>query len=381
MNYFKGLTWDHPRGYRPLQAWAKADDTLKVEWDIQKLEGFESHPVDELAEKYDLLIVDNPSIGEAAEKKCLWPLEEFLTSEQMTYLRETSTGHSWESYQFGGKHWAIPVDAASQVCALADSNITAAPASWDDVLLLSKEHEGRVALSLGGPHALLTFYSICQSLGGKLFEGNDFILDATTATQALQILQAVFRRQNKALTHLNPIGLLDEMARGSFDLCPAIFGYVNYSTPDAGRTVKFFNTPHCGDPAVHGSVLGGTGLAVSLRCTPTPELIRHIMMYVSEQVQKTLVVESGGQPANIYAWKDKRANDMTNNFFSGTLDTVSRAYLRPKYHGYIPFQDTSSAIIRDGLINDIKAEDIFIAVKENYGKYGPQQRDADETEY
>lgn len=369
MNYFNGLTWDHPRGYRPLQAWAKADGTLKVEWDIQNLEGFESHPIDQLAEKYDLLIVDNPGIGEAVEKKCLWSLEDLLTPEQMTYLRETSTGHSWDSYQYQGKHWAIPVDAASQVCALADSDIDTVPASWDDVLLLSQEHEGRVALSLGGPHALLTFYSICQSLGGELFAGQRFVLDATTAVQALHIMQMLYRRQNKTLTSLNPIGLLDEMARGTFDLCPAIFGYVNYSTPDSGRSVRFFNTPHCGDPTVHGSVLGGTGLAVSLRCTPTPELIRHIMTYVSEQVQKTLVVENGGQPANICAWKDKRANDLTHHFFSGTLKTVTQAYLRPKYHGYIPFQDTSSALIRDGLINGLSMEEIFLAIKENHGKF------------
>lgn len=369
MSYFKGLTWDHPRGYRPLQAWAKADETLKVEWDIQKLEGFESHPIDDLAEKYDLLIVDNPGIGEAVEKKCLWPLEDLLTSEQMAYLRETSTGYSWDSYQYKGKHWAIPVDAASQVCALADSNIGIVPASWDDVLLLSQEHDGRVALSLGGPHALLTFYSICQSLGGKLFEGPCFVLDTRTAIQALHIMQALYRRQNKALTPLNPIDLLDEMARGTFDLCPAIFGYINYSTPDSGRRVKFYNTPHCGDSTVHGSVLGGTGLAVSSRCTPTPELIRHIMTYVSEEMQKTLVVENGGQPANILAWKDKRANDLTHHFFSGTLETVTQAYLRPKYHGYISFQDTSSAIIRNGLINGLSTEDIVLAVKENHRKF------------
>ncbi|KGT86035.1 hypothetical protein NG99_27080 [Erwinia typographi] len=363
MHHFKGLTWDHPRGYRPLQAWAKADRTLKVEWDIQKLEGFESHPIDELAEKYDLLIVDNPGIGEAAEKNCLWPLEDFLTPEEMSYLCETSTGHSWESYRYRGKHWAVPVDAASQVCALADCNISFPPASWDDVLLLSQQYERRVALSLGGPHALLTCYSVCQSLGGKLFDGDRFILDDETAIRALRIMQTLYRRQHKPLTALNPIGLLDEMAKGTFDLCPAIFGYINYSSAETGRRVKFFNIPHGGNPAVRGSVLGGTGLAISRRCSPTPELIRHIMAYVSEHVQKTLVVENGGQPANIYAWKDRHANDLTNNFFSGTLDTVSQACLRPKYHGYIPFQDSASEIIRHGLINEVPAGEIFAAIK------------------
>ncbi|MBT9432893.1 hypothetical protein JZM24_13480 [Candidatus Sodalis endolongispinus] len=369
MNLFKGLTCDHPRGYRPLQAWASADDALHVQWDIQTLEGFESHAIAALAENYDLLIVDNPGIGEAVEQRCLRPLEAFLTQEAIAYLRQTSTGGSFASYRYGDQHWAIPVDAAAQVCALAGNTTDAPPETWLDVVRLSQQLPGRTALSPGGPHALLTWYSLCQSLGGKLFAGDDFILDSGTAIEALRMMQAIYRHQDKHLTALNPIGLLDAMAKGTCDVCPAIFGYVNYSSPNTGRAVKFFDIPHCGDPALRGSVLGGTGLAVSVRCQPTPALVRHLMTYVSEQVQKTHVVEHGGQPANRYAWQDERANALTNGFFADTLATVSQAYLRPHYHGYIAFQDSSSAILRHGLMQQTSAEAIYLAIKDNHTKH------------
>ncbi|MFE8103619.1 hypothetical protein RBA71_19335 [Brenneria goodwinii] len=369
MKTFKGLTWDHPRGYRPLQAWAREDNRVNVAWEIQKLEGFESHPIAELAEKYDLLIVDNPGIGEAAEKRCLRPLEEFLTDEQLSFLRKSSAGSSFESYQYDDRHWAIPIDAASQVCALVGHVAAARPVTWREVQLFSQSDKGRVALSLGGPHALLTFYSLSQSLGGSLFLGNDFVLNREIALRALTVMQGIYAVQQQELVDLNPIELLDEMAQGRFDLCPAIFGYVNYATPEEGRVVSFVDIPHCGDPSLRGSVLGGTGLAISARCEPTPALVDHIMRYVSDGVQSTLVVENGGQPANARAWHDRHANELTQNFFRDTFATVSSAYVRPKYHGYIPFQDSSSAIIRDGLVTGKHAGEIFDAIRENHARY------------
>lgn len=198
MKKFKGLTWDHPRGYRPLKAWAAKEQAIGIEWHIQKLEGFESHPINELAENYDLLIVDNPGIGEAAEKQCLRPLEDFLTTEHIGFLRQSSTGASFDSYQYQGKHWAIPIDAASQVCALAGEASCNYPETWEAVRAYSRLHKNRVALSLGGPHALLTFYSISQSLGGDIFSGNNFILNREIAIQAIDLMKDIFINQKKA---------------------------------------------------------------------------------------------------------------------------------------------------------------------------------------
>jgi multiple sugar transport system substrate-binding protein len=371
MKTLKGLTWDHPRGHRPLRAWAREDRSVDVRWDIQKLERFESHPIHELAERYDLLIVDHPGIGEAAEKQCIRPLEDFLTDEQSVFLQASSIGSTFESYQYGGRHWAIPIDAAAQVCALAGGAVIAGLTTWDGIRRYSQNNEGSVALSLGGPHALLTFYSICQSMDGELFSENDLVVSRDVAINALAVMQGIYSRQQKELVDLNPIRLLDEMARGQFDVCPAIFGYVNYATRESGRAIRFTNIPHCGSPDLRGSVLGGTGMAISVSCKPTPELIAHIMRYVSDEVQSSLVVENAGQPSNTVAWRNDRANVLTQNFFRDTFATVSSAFVRPKYHGYIPFQDSSSAIIREGLIQQKRVDEIFDAIKENHGRFYP----------
>ena len=371
MNVFKGLTWDHPRGYRPLQAWAGADTSLDLEWHIQKLEGFESHPIDELAAQYDLLVVDNPGIGEAVEKECLRPLQEYLTAEQLAFLEKSSIGASFRSYEYRKKNWAVPIDGAAQVCALVRQEIGQEPVTWQDVISLSQTHQGRIALSLGGPHALITFYSICQSLGGSLFCHSGDIVKRTVAVQAVNIMKEIYRHQKKDLVNLNPITLLDEMARGTFALCPAIFGYVNYAVPKEGAAIDFVNIPHCGNETLRGSVLGGTGLALSIRCEPSPALIEHIMGYVSDKTQRTVVVEHGGQPVNANAWRDQEVNRLTHDFFRNTYDTVSQAYVRPKHHGYIAFQDSSSSLIRDGLVANKAADRIVDAMVESYSRYSP----------
>jgi multiple sugar transport system substrate-binding protein len=76
-NSFLGLTWDHPRGYVALeQAAEKARaEGLNLRWERQPLEGFESHPIEELAERYDIIVLDHPHLGDAVHGECLQPLE------------------------------------------------------------------------------------------------------------------------------------------------------------------------------------------------------------------------------------------------------------------------------------------------------------------
>jgi len=76
---YRGLTWDHPRGYNALAAAARLDEEpvgLAISWDRQPLEGFESHPIADLCARYDLVVLDHPHIGEAVSAACLVPLED-----------------------------------------------------------------------------------------------------------------------------------------------------------------------------------------------------------------------------------------------------------------------------------------------------------------
>jgi hypothetical protein len=78
---YRGLTWDHPRGYRALEAAAQdiaPGQGLSILWDRHSLEGFEAAPIAELAEHYDLIVLDHPHVGEAVAQDCLLPMASLL---------------------------------------------------------------------------------------------------------------------------------------------------------------------------------------------------------------------------------------------------------------------------------------------------------------
>jgi multiple sugar transport system substrate-binding protein len=57
-----------------------------------------------------------------------------------------------------------------------------------------------------------------------------------------------------------------------------------------------------------------------------------------EQCQRTLYVESGGQPASKTAWQDPHSNEITNGYFAATLPVLENAWLRPRFAGFEDFQ-------------------------------------------
>ncbi|KAB7619320.1 carbohydrate ABC transporter substrate-binding protein, partial [Verminephrobacter sp. Larva24] len=66
----------------------------------------------------------------------------------------------------------------------------------------------------------------------------------------------------------------------------------------------------------------------------------------SAPVQSGLYVENGGQPGHRSAWLDVHNNQLTNDFFVNTLPTLEQAYVRPRYSGYIRFQEQAPDILR-----------------------------------
>ena len=62
----RGMTWDHPRGYHCLEAaseaYAAAHD-VEIIWDRRSLQAFADAPIDAIAERYDLIVLDHPHVG------------------------------------------------------------------------------------------------------------------------------------------------------------------------------------------------------------------------------------------------------------------------------------------------------------------------------
>jgi len=242
---YRGLTWDHPRGFNALAAAADrlddARDGIAIAWDKQPLEGFESHPIGELCTRYDLVVLDHPHIGEAVASACLIPLEEIFTADDISTWSRDTIGPCLTSYRYAGHHWALPLDAATQVMALNTDLERDPPPTWDDVVACSAGMP--VALSMAGPHPLLTFFSLATAFGEPPGEADpEMLVSEETGAQVLDVMATLVGRMPAAARALNPIELLRAMATGStVALCPLVYGYVNYASRDgrAGRPVAF----------------------------------------------------------------------------------------------------------------------------------------------
>jgi len=350
----KGLTWDHPRGYAALKAAAAAldpeRDGIGLTWDIHPLEGFESAPIDDLCARYDLVVLDHPHLGEAVARGSLTPLEVVFPAADLDAVRAATVGRCFESYCYDGRHWALPLDAATQVmAALPGQSDRPLPRLWEEVRDLS--HKGGVALPLAGPHAFLSFLSIVAAHGGYPARDPDQLAEREAASAALDIMADLAARMPQSARPLNPIGLLEALSRGTdFWLVPLVYGYVNYAVASHGRrAVIFADAPRAAPDGPPGTTLGGTGIGVSSRCTPGPALRRHLLWLMSEDAQRRFIPHHEGQPSRREAWKDPAVDRLWGGFYGATMKSIEAAVVRPRHDGFIAFQTEASALIREGL--------------------------------
>ncbi len=371
--HISALTWDHPRGYNALAAAAAAldpvRDGLAIEWTKQPLEGFESHPIEELCDRYDLVVLDHPHVGEAVEADCLQPLEKIFGVDIIDDLETATIGPCLSSYRYANRHWALPLDAASQVMArrsdLVDQPL---PGTWDEVTALS-ETTGKVALSLAGPHALLTYFSIATALGEPPAVNDPGVLvSSATGAAVVELMRYLIARSPRSVRELNPIDLLDHMTcADDVALCPLVYGYVNYTSPTRGHPLRFSDAPRGPYGGRPGSTLGGTGIGISRRCPVTPELKRHLLWLLDEEAQTTFIPFHDGQPSRRSAWSDPEINGACGSFYSDTAKTLEVAYVRPRHAGYVAFQTEASAYLRQALEEGDPASDIVGTIQDMYG--------------
>lgn len=371
---YTGLTWDHPRGYVALEKAAEQAraNGLPLQWTRQPLEGFESHPIEDLADRFDLIVLDHPHMGDAVAADCLQPLESLFDASDLQAWKEQSIGNTFESYFYGGKHWALPLDAASQVAAYRQDRIDESPpASWESTIDFAARHP--MALSLAGPHAILTFFSMSAAHGdapaahdpGRLFEGHG-------AQAAWQLMLRLYALSYKGWAQRNPIAILEAMARDPQAVyCPLVYGYVNYSIAnDQRRAVQFADVP-AGPDGRLGSVLGGTGLAVSRHTQVNDALLAHLAGLLSPATQRDFIPFAQGQPSARLAWSDANVNKAWGGFFERTQRTLEQAIVRPRHPHYVPFQTAASAFVRQALADSLGASEVINTLQSLYERHRP----------
>jgi multiple sugar transport system substrate-binding protein len=330
------LAWDHPRCLAPMRACAAAwleRTGVEVVWAARSLAAFGDEPLDSLAREYDLLVIDHPMCGAAAETGSLLPLDGLLAPRELAELAAASAGPSHRSYVHAGHQWAVATDAACQVAAYRDDLLEAVPRTWKQVLELARE--GRVALPLAPAHAISSLLSLCAAADRSLATGPRLVQPAI-GEWALSMLAEVAALGPREALGWEPPDLLGWMRNcDEIAYCPLTYGYVTYC-PE----VRFARVPGgC------GSVLGGAGLAVSAH-SKRPDAAAEFAAWVAgPHAQTTIVARTGGQPAARAAWTEPGAGD----FYSATLSTLETAWIRPRGAWWPEFQLAAGEALTRGL--------------------------------
>jgi len=344
----KGLTWDHPRGYAPLVAGAaeyeKQHPELAIQWDRRTLREFGEAPLEQYLDRYDLLIVDHPFVGFAAAHHGLVNLAPFLTQAEQSAFAADSAGASWQSYWYHSGLWALPMDAATQVASYRPdllASLATMPRSFDEVLQLgaAARKVGKFVVVPACPiDAISLFFTLSANLGQPIPEERGFFIEPSAAREVLARLHALISVAHPSSVEWNPIQVYDFMVASSDAIyCPYAFGYSNYSRPASGPRLKFTDAPAAGALGCAGTMLGGTGVAISSLSRYTSEAIPYVKWLASAEHQKGTYFTSGGQPASLGAWRDPKINAESDDFFLGTLQTLQTAYLRPRFDGFVRF--------------------------------------------
>jgi multiple sugar transport system substrate-binding protein len=353
----KGITWGHTRGFVPLvatgQRFSELHPGLEVQWEKRSLQAFADQSVQALAQEYDLLVIDHPSIGEAQEKQLFLPLDAFLTPQFLADQAQHSVGASHASYQYAGHQWALAIDAATPVSAARLDVLKQAghqvPQSWDALIDLAQA--GLVAFAGLKLDCLMHFYTLCVAEGQEPFTTSDSLVDPDVAAAALTALHELTKACGPECLTRNPIAVYEMMTKGDrHGYSPFAYGYSNYARASYVDKPLVFGGLIKRNGRRLTSTLGGCGLAVSAQSKHQDLAIQYAEYVASERIQTGLFTEMGGQPGHRAAWLATGNNQRSNNYFINTLKTLDEAYVRPRYNGYIHFQEQAPEVVERFLL-------------------------------
>ena len=356
----KGMTWDHSRGFVPMvatsQRFHELHPEINIEWSKRSLQEFADKPLGELAEQFDFLVIDHPWAGFAAASGILLPLEKYLSAEYLADQAANSVGKSHESYSFNGSQWALAIDAACPVSAMRPDLLekagVEAPKTFDELIALGKR--GLVCCPSIPLDVYGNFLNLLKAAGETIFPNSETVAEHEVALTALDRLKQLADVVPPEFFDLNPIRAMEVMSQtDDFAYAPYTYGYTNYSRPGYAPNLVTFGDVIGIDADKPGStMLGGTGLAISAKCKHPEVAAQYAAYTASPEIQSGLFFENGGQPGHRGAWLNEANNAACTDFFTDTLPTLDRAFVRPRYAGYLEFQDVAGdpihAYLREG---------------------------------
>lgn len=345
----RGITWDHPRGYAPLRACADFED-IHVHWEVRSLKDFGDASLNDLAARFDLLILDHPHSGQAAQGALLpFDLAQVTPTDSL----------SFRSYQLQGTQWALPIDAACQVASFRPDLLGthSLPSTWDDVFQLAenlKSDQLHIGMALCPTDSLCSFLTLAAQLGDAPIEDHWMRPESVT-----RVIEALCRLRDichpESLTW-NPIHLYEHMsgAASRIAYCPLAFGYTDYARPTSARPHRLYFT---NIPETRGALLGGAGIGISASCKHPQAATRYAKWICGADSQSTRYTEHGGQPAHPEAWQNSTCDALTGGFLSGTRATLEQAYTRPRLPAWPDFQEALGDLVHACLLEEHSIDD------------------------
>ena len=363
----RGITWNHSRALPPLVATAQRFEEqhpgVRIQWEKRSLHEFGHADLATLVRNFDLLVIDHPMVGEAEATGVLADLLPLLSSNDIEDLRSDSLGSCFSSYMYHERLYALPIDAAAPAASLRpdllDQFHLKAPQNWSELMDLARS--GFVRMPGFPADLFLNFMGLCVSRGSPVAASSEQCVDHEIGVRCLADLGELAARMPDEIYDMNPIALYERMTDGDrIAYCPFAYTYSNYSRNGFGAKHVRFSNPVALDGSIPmRTVLGGTGIAISAGCKDIPLALEYSLFVAGRTCQRTLYGMCSGQPARRSAWRDTLLNQITDDFFLRTAASIETAYVRPRYCGYIGFQERAGVPIVEYCKRHIKAQQVL----------------------
>jgi len=350
-----GITWGHSRGITPLlavsQRYNELHPDVEIRWKKRSLQEFADFPIEKLTGEYDLLIIDHPWVGRAAATNSVLPLNKYLPAGYLNDQLTNTVGLSHISYNYIHQQWALAIDAATPAASYRKDLLKQIPQTWNDVLELAKR--GKVAVPAIPIDLLMNFYTFCIAFGNEPFQSDEEVIDEATGILAINTMKQLYSLVDRKMFACNPIAVAELMSlTNDYWYCPFAYCYSNYSRAGYAEHLLHYTDVVLFNNRKLRTTIGGTGLAVSAFSKHKQTAVDFAAMIASGECQRTMYVQHGGQPGHLSAWTDETANRLTNDFFSQVLPVMENGYMRPRYNGYLHFQDHAGNPLQKCLMND-----------------------------
>ncbi|MBX6360729.1 MAG: extracellular solute-binding protein [Acidobacterium ailaaui] len=342
---------------------------IRIHWEKRTLDEFGHKPVDQLIHDFDLIVIDHPWAGFCFTQCLVFDLKKLLSQEQLKDLQQNCIGLSFESYLYGDKLLAIPIDTAAPVPSwrpdIFEREGFPLPETWDELVALSDKKQ--VVMPGFDADLFLNWMMLLYALDAHPFEHEDHFAEREGGMEAAFLLKRLAEPMPKEIIHWNPIFIAELMTQSDhIAYCPFAYSYNNYSRPSFVNNPLRYGNLIAMDGKPLRSILGGAGIAISSGCKEIEIAVDFSLYCASAAIQSGIYTYSGGQPVRKEAWEDDQLKQFTGGFFEDTYLTHQNALIRPRYNGFVNFQKKAGLLLQQFIMGEISGNKMWESLEKNY---------------